>query len=99
MVWASVSLTSLVLFWSRRRHCSVEMVLLYIFVFKTFYFDLGCMCALSQSCPTLCGPMDYIAHQALLSMGFSGQEYWSGLPFSSPGVLLDPGTEPRSPEL
>ena len=30
-------------------------------------------------------------------MGFSGQEYWNGLPFPSPGDLLDPGIEPASP--
>ena len=40
-----------------------------------------------------------IAHQALLSMDFSRQEYWSGLPFLSPGDLPDPGIEPRSPAL
>ena len=40
-----------------------------------------------------------IAHQAPLSMGFSRQEYWSGLPFPSPGDLPDPGIEPRSPAL
>ena len=40
-----------------------------------------------------------IAHQALLSMGFSRQDYWSGLPFPSPGDLPDPGIEPRSPAL
>ena len=40
-----------------------------------------------------------IAHQALLSMEFSKQEYWSGLPFSSPGDLPDPGIEPGSPSL
>ena len=38
-----------------------------------------------------------VAHQAPLSMGFSKQEYWSGLPFPSPGDLPDPGMEPRSP--
>ena len=38
-----------------------------------------------------------IAHQAPLSMGFSRQEYWSELLFSSPGDLLNPWTEPRSP--
>ena len=38
-------------------------------------------------------------HQAPLSMGFSRQEYWSGLPFPSPGNLPDPGIEPRSPAL
>jgi hypothetical protein len=36
------------------------------------------------------------AHQAPLSMGFSRQECWSGLPFPSPGDLPDPGTEPAS---
>ena len=37
--------------------------------------------------------------QAPLSMGFSRQEYWSGLPFPSPGDLPDPGIEPSSPTL
>ena len=37
-----------------------------------------------------------IAVQAPLSMGFSRQEYWSGLPFPSPGDFLDPRIEPRS---
>ena len=40
-----------------------------------------------------------VAHQAPPSMGFSRQEYWSGLPFPSPGDLPDPGFEPRSPAL
>ena len=40
-----------------------------------------------------------VAYQAPLSMGFSRQEYWSGLPFPSPEDLLDPGIEPRSPAL
>ena len=40
-----------------------------------------------------------VACQAPLSMGFSRQEYWSGLSFPSPGDLPDPGTEPRSPAL
>ena len=40
-----------------------------------------------------------VAYQALLSVGFSRQEYWSGLPFPSPGDLPDPGIEPRSPAL
>ena len=39
------------------------------------------------------------AYQAPLSMEFSRQEYWSGLPFSTPGDLPDPGIEPRSPVL
>ena len=40
-----------------------------------------------------------VAHQAPPSMGFSRQEYWSGLPFPSPGDLPGPGIEPRSPAL
>ena len=40
-----------------------------------------------------------VAHQTPLSMEFSKQEYWSGLPFPSPGDLPDPGIEPRSPAL
>ena len=43
--------------------------------------------------------MDCIACQAPLSMEFSRQEYWIGLPFPSPGYLPDPGIEPRSSTL
>ena len=38
-----------------------------------------------------------VAHQAPLSMGFSRQEYWSGLLFLPPGDLSDPGIKPMSP--
>ena len=47
----------------------------------------------TKSCPTLTNPWT-VARQAPLSMGFSRQEYWSGLPFPSPGDLPDPGIEP-----
>ena len=40
-----------------------------------------------------------VAHQAPLSMGFPRQEYWSGLPFPSPGDLPYPEIEPGSPTL
>ena len=40
-----------------------------------------------------------VAHQAPLSKEFSRQEYWSGLPFPSPGDLPNPGTESRAPAL
>ena len=39
-----------------------------------------------------------VARQAPLSMGFLRQEYWGGLPFTPPGNLPDPETEPRSPQ-
>ena len=38
-----------------------------------------------------------VAHQAPLSIEFSRQEYWNGLPFPSPGGLLDPGTKAHKP--
>ena len=47
-----------------------------------------------QSKLTLCDPTDCIPCQAPLSMGFSRQEYWSGLPCPPPGDLPDPGIEP-----
>ena len=50
-----------------------------------------CVCVL-VACPTLV-TLWTVAHQAPLSMGFSRQEYQSGLPFPSPGNLLDPGIE------
>ena len=40
-----------------------------------------------------------VAHKAPLPMGFFRQEYWSGLPFPSPGDLPNPGMEPGSPAL
>ena len=51
----------------------------------------------AQSCPTLCDPKG--CSQAPLSMEFFRQEYWSVLPFPSPGDLPDPETEPGSPAL
>ena len=43
-----------------------------------------CCCVVAKLCPTLCDPAWPVARQAPLSMGFSRQEYWSGLPFLSP---------------
>ena len=50
---------------------------------------------LLQSCLTFCDPMD-CSPPAFLSMGFSRQEYRSGLPFPTPGDLPHPGIEPMS---
>ena len=49
-------------------------------------------------CLTLATPWT-VAHQAPLSLGFSRQEYWCGLPFLSPGDFPDPVIEPESPAL
>ena len=50
----------------------------------------------AQLRPTLCDPMNCEALQAPLSMGFSRQKYWSGLPFPPPGDLSELGIEPTS---
>ena len=52
----------------------------------------------AQLCLTL-ATLWTVARQASLSMGFSRQEYWTGLPFPSPGDLPDPGIKPSSPTL
>ena len=61
-------------------------------IWAVHFNDMVCVCVcvcvlVTQLCPTLCDSMDYIARQAPLSMEFSRQEYWSGLPFPSPGDL------------
>ena len=68
---------------------------------------MHCMCVCVFVCAharahTLCHVRLFVspstvAHQVLLSMGFSRQEYWSGLPFPCLGDLSDPGIEPASP--
>ena len=59
---------------------------------------MGGSALVAKLCLTLATPWT-VARQAPLSMGFSRQEYWSGLPFPSPGDLPDPGIEPWSPAL
>ena len=60
--------------------------------------DVVCVCVLSCfSCVRLFAVLWTVACQAPLSMGFSGQEYWSGLPFPSLWDLPNPGIEPASP--
>ena len=72
-----------------------------IFWLDVYLFVLIALVVLSvhaqslQLCLTLCDPMD-CSFQALLPMEFSRQEYWSRLPFPSPGDLSDAGIEPWS---
>ena len=49
----------------------------------------------AQLCLPLCNPMD-LSHQALLSMGFSRQQYWNGLPYTPPGDIPNPRIKPAS---
>ena len=65
-------------------------------LFSCSVYVLGCVCTKSlQLCLALCKPWT-VAHQAPPSMGFSRQEYWSGVPFPSPEDLPHPGIEPES---
>ena len=80
--------------WSLLRLVSIELVM--PCNHHTLY-HCGCGWVL-KSCPTLVTPWT-VARQAPLSMGFSKQEYWRGLPCPSPADLPNPGTEPGSPAL
>ena len=67
---------------------------------KTWYSQIYmcvCVCVLSLFSRVLLFATQWtVAYQAPLSMGFSRQEYWSGLPCPPPGDLPDPGIEPMS---
>ena len=75
-------------------HLSVCLSI-HLFIYLSIYLSVLC----AQSCLTLCNPMDCIACQVPLSMGFSRQEYWSRLPFPTPGNLSYPGIRPVSPAM
>ena len=64
----------------------------------TSYILFGGGCLVAKSCPTLPTPW-IVTCQSPQSMGFSKQEYWSGLPFPSPGDLPNPRIKPVSPAL
>ena len=69
-------------------------------VILVYYILLCSGCGLvAKLCLNVCNPMDYIAHQAPLSMGFPRQKQGSRFPFPSPGDLPNPGIEPRCPAL
>ena len=71
------------------------------FILQSFYLNVLFLVFVvwSQNHVRLFATLWTVACQASLSMGFSRQKYWSGLPFPSPGDLLDPGTESASPAL
>ena len=66
---------------------------------KDLLYATGARVLSRFSCVRLLVILWTVAHQAPLSKGFSRQEYWSGLPFPSPGNLPHPGIEPRPSEL
>ena len=75
-----------------------KVSLLYTYIDLLFFRFFPLCCLVAQSCLTLATPQT-VAHQAPLFKGFSRQEYWSRLPFPSPGDLPDPGVESMSPAL
>ena len=76
----------------RNREMNVNNIcyLFNIFMMRYFTFFL-------QACMLSCSVMSAVAHQAPLSMRFSRQKYWGGLPFPTPRDLPDPAIEPVSP--
>ena len=74
------------------------MVILFCFVLPTAKISLVCTeCAVCVIIPFSCVTLRTVAHRAPLSMGFSRQEHWSGLPCPPAGDLPNPGIEPTSP--
>ena len=67
-----------------------------LFVFSWHSSHVWVHAKLLQSCSILCAMLGTVSRQAPLSMGFSRQEYWSGLPSPPPGDLPDPGIKPAS---
>ena len=74
---------------------TVIFIQMHAFHPNVFFSMHACMLS-CFSCVRLCVTLWTVAYQAPLSMGFPWQEYWSVLPCSPPGDLLDPGIEPRS---
>ena len=68
-------------------------------VLAPLHQQLASKCPNAYSVMSLYYPPWIIACKAPLSMGFSKQEYWSGLPLPPPGDLPDPGIKPMSPTL
>ena len=65
-------------YWSFYSHSDLTHFYILRALELTLGFVIFCCCLVTKLCPTLSDPMDYIAYQAPLSMGFSRQEHWSG---------------------
>ena len=89
ILWPLLSFPNLLTYWVQHLNAS--------FILKRLLTS-PCMCYLLSHVQLFVTPWT-VTCQAPLSMGFSRQEYRSGLPFSFPGDLHNPGIEPRSPEL
>ena len=87
LLWAAMALNP-----PHSNGLTVQLIYQFSFMLLVHYM------LVAQSCPILCNPRT-IALQASLSMNLSRQEYWSGLPFPTPGDLPNPGIEPGSSTL
>ena len=68
-----------------------------LLLIQLFFYLIFMVCAKSlQSCLPPCNTRDCVACQAPLSMGFSRQKYWNGLPRPAPGDIPNPGIKPMS---
>ena len=76
-------------------HVNQNKIILTWIVFPIHLYFWRCLRLVAKSCPTLWDSMD-CTHKAPLSTGFPRQEYWNGLPFSSPGDLPKQGIKPGS---
>ena len=72
-----------------------EGTVYFFFFFTNIQFSYCCCCSFAVTSDSFVTPWTE-AGQDPLSMGFSRQEYWSGLPFSPPGDVPDPGIKPAS---
>ena len=76
----------------------IQMLISFLFFFSQLFVSLKVKVKLFSRVQ-LFSTLWTVALQAPPSVGYSRQEYWSGLPFPSPGDLPDPGIKPRSPAL
>ena len=86
------NLLSLTLTQSFPSHCVVSFIVILLLLLLLLLLS-------RFSCGRLCSTPWATAYQAPPPMGFSRQEYWSGVPLPSPGDLPNPGIKPRSPTL
>ena len=77
----------------------IHVASLEICLFRSSFHFFTAVESVSHSVVSNFATLWIVAHQAPVYKEFSRQEYWNGLSFPSPGGLLDPGIEPRSPAL
>ena len=95
--WSSVS--GFVWLTKRKRIIAAPEAEQRSFSLASNFHTFKCICPPSLRRVWLCAAPWAVDRQTLLSTGFSRQDYWSGLPFPSPGELPDPGIEPAPPAL